>query len=112
MDYTFYLPSRSLLSRLPRYRTIGNYQRSLSDINIVLPGIFFRDTAAGLADNEGLISSVNSRKGSLSIGEGGNTSSAEDGESTPSGELHFRESEGSKFSHIPITSSRVPFFIN
>lgn len=88
MDYTFYLPSRSLLSHLPHYRTIGNYQWSLSDINIVLPDIF-RDTAAGLADNEGLISSVNSRKGSLSIGEAGTTSSAEDRETTPSGEIHL-----------------------
>ena len=42
----------------------------------------------GLADNEGLIFSVKIRKGNMSWGGDGNTSSAQGGETSSSGEMN------------------------
>jgi hypothetical protein len=73
MDFTSFLPSRSLLGLKSGYRSEGNHWWALRGIGIQLASPS-RKVDTGLAYNEGLISSVKDGKGSISVGEGGNTS--------------------------------------
>jgi hypothetical protein len=68
IDYTFYLPSRNLLSFKSDYSSRDDYWRALEDISIVLPVISFREGHCWFRRHEELISSVKGGKGNLSGG--------------------------------------------
>ena len=64
MDYASYLLSRLLLSLKSR----NNYWGTLREISIFFPPFPSEKVTAGLADNEGLISSVKDEKSNISCG--------------------------------------------
>lgn len=70
IDYTFYLPFRSLLSLKSGYKSWGNWGTSIL-LCLASPS---EKVIAGLAHNEGLISSVGDRKGNI-WGGGGESAS-------------------------------------
>ena len=84
---TLYLLSMSLLSFQSGYRSRSHYLGGSLGRSVLSGLASLSDpVTAGLADNEGLISSVKGAKGHVSGGEVGVTS-AEGGEITP-GEIH------------------------